>query len=173
MCRRVTLGVHTQRLVFTAILMLAAPRPGGAQGIPGGWSASDVGSVGASGASSGSGGVFTLRGGGADIWDTADGFHFLYRTMTGDGEVVTRMHNIEYVHAWSKAGVMMRGSLAPGATYAYMLASAGKGTAFQRRQYTNVVLDVRQHSKDKRCGVIPGLAEKGPGEQELARKIKK
>jgi len=137
MCRRVTLGVHTQRLVFTAILMLVAPRLAGAQSIPGGWSASDVGSVGASGASSGSDGAFTLRGGGADIWGTADGFHFLYRTMTGDGEVVTRMRDIEYVHAWSKAGVMMRGSLEAGATYAYMLASAGKGTAFQRRQYTN------------------------------------
>ena len=32
---------------------------------------------------------------------------------------------------------MMRESLEAGATYAYMLASAGKGTAFQRRQYTN------------------------------------
>src|SRR5690606_11671538 len=42
-----------------------------------------------------------------------------------------------YVHAWTKAGVMMRASLAPGSQHAFMLVSAGKGLAFQRRVTAN------------------------------------
>jgi hypothetical protein len=36
-------------------------------------------------------------------------------------------------NAWTKAGVMMRATLAPGSPQAFMLVSAGKGLAFQRR----------------------------------------
>jgi hypothetical protein len=37
------------------------------------------------------------------------------------------------VAAWSKAGVMIRGSLAANSAYAFMIVSAAKGSAFQYR----------------------------------------
>ena len=138
MDRCVTLGVRTVWLACVAMAMvaLATPSVADAQSVPSGWSARDIGGVGASGSSTGSGGSFTMRAAGADIWGTADGFQFAYRTMSGDGEVVTHVRSVDYIHAWSKAGVMMRESLSAGAKHAFMVVSAGKGDAFQRRPYT-------------------------------------
>jgi endonuclease/exonuclease/phosphatase family metal-dependent hydrolase len=113
------------------------PEAAGAQGVPSGWVARDIGSVGASGSASGSNGSFTLRGAGADIWGSTDGFQFAYRSLTGDGEIITRVTGVDYLHAWSKAGVMMRESLSSGARHAFMFASAGKGLAFQRRLWSD------------------------------------
>jgi endonuclease/exonuclease/phosphatase family metal-dependent hydrolase/regulation of enolase protein 1 (concanavalin A-like superfamily) len=101
--------------------------------LPGGWAAQDIGSVGASGSSQGSASDFTLNGSGADIWGSADEFQFAYRTLTGDGAIVTRVTGLDYRDAWTKAGVMMRDSLSAGSRHAFMLVSAGKGLAFQRR----------------------------------------
>jgi hypothetical protein len=137
MDRRVTLGVPTSCLVLFAIVALGMPAPAGAQSVPSGWSARDIGSVGASGSASGSNGSFTLRGAGADVWGSADGFQFAYRSLTGDGEIITRVTGVDYLHAWSKAGVMMRESLSAGARHAFMLASAGQGLAFQRRVWSD------------------------------------
>jgi regulation of enolase protein 1 (concanavalin A-like superfamily) len=97
------------------------------------WQSTDVGSVGLQGSSSSSGTAFTVFGSGTDIWGTADAFRFVYRTLNGDGELVARVTGIENVDPWSKAGVMVRGSLNPNAPYAYMLISAASGGAFQWR----------------------------------------
>ena len=48
---------------------------------------------------------------GADIWGTADQFQFVYKPMTGNGEVIARVASITNANAWSKAGVMIRESL--------------------------------------------------------------
>src|SRR5439155_3569047 len=43
------------------------------------WTDGDIGAVGAGGSSSVSGGTFTVTGSGADIYGSADAFHFVYR----------------------------------------------------------------------------------------------
>jgi regulation of enolase protein 1 (concanavalin A-like superfamily) len=101
--------------------------------LPPGWQHADVGSVGQSGSANASSGTFVVKGAGADVWNTADAFHYAYTTLTGDGQVVARVATVEYVAAWTKAGVMIRGSLDPSSPQAFMLVSAGKGIAFQRR----------------------------------------
>ena len=101
--------------------------------LPQGWNGSDIGAVGAAGSSSFANGTFTVEGSGADIWNSADGFQFAYRTMTGDGTIVARVDSVESVNAWTKAGVMIRASLTPGSRHAMMIVSAAKGLAFQRR----------------------------------------
>ena len=79
------------------------------------------------------GGTFTVRGGGADIWNSADAFNFTYQPLNGDGEVIARVTAVPNTNAWAKAGVMIRGTLAPNSAYALMLVSAGKGATFQYR----------------------------------------
>jgi phosphatidylserine/phosphatidylglycerophosphate/cardiolipin synthase-like enzyme len=101
--------------------------------VPAGWGDADVGAVGAAGSSSYTGGTFTVSGAGADVWGTADAFHFTYQSLSGDGQIVARVASVENVNSWSKAGVMIRGSLAANAPFAFMLVSPGKGTAFQYR----------------------------------------
>jgi hypothetical protein len=52
---------------------------------------------------------------------------------------VTKVESEQYVAAWTKAGVMMRETLAPGSRQASMFVSPGKGLAFQRRVSPNGV----------------------------------
>lgn len=122
--------------VCTAVLFALLPAAALAQTLPSGWSTSDIGAVGATGSASGSGGSFTVKGAGADVWGTADAFRFAYTTLAGDGSIVAEVSSVQYVSNWTKAGVMMRETLSPGSKQAFMLVSAGKGLAFQRRTST-------------------------------------
>ena len=110
-----------------------------AEPLPSGWTNRDIGSVGAAGSVSYSGGTFTVQGSGADIWNTADEFHFAYRTLAGDGSIVARVAGVTNTDVWAKAGVMIRESLSAGSRHAAMLVSSGKGLAFQRRTSTGGV----------------------------------
>jgi hypothetical protein len=94
-----------------------------------------VGAVGATGSATAAGGSFTVSGAGADVWGTADAFHYAYRTLDGDGTIVARVSSIQLVNNWTKAGVMIRNSLSPSAAQAFMLVAASptKGVPFQRR----------------------------------------
>jgi regulation of enolase protein 1 (concanavalin A-like superfamily) len=69
------------------------------------------------------------------VWGTADAFHYAYRALDGDGSIVARVTSVEAVHAWTKAGVMIRNSLSPSAAQAFMLVAASplKGVPYQRR----------------------------------------
>ena len=101
--------------------------------LPQGWSHGDIGAVGAPGDAGFAGGVFTVRGSGADIWEASDEFQFAYQTMTGDGTITARVDSVDAVDQWTKAGVMIRAALTPESRHAMMVASAAKGLAFQRR----------------------------------------
>jgi hypothetical protein len=122
--------------LITLVLVLAAA-PAAAQSLPSGWATTDIGAVGAAGAASGDSDSFTMSGAGDDIWNSADAFRFAYVPLTGNGSIVARVATVDFVHAWTKAGVMMRASLAAGSPHAMMIVSAGKGLAFQRRVSAN------------------------------------
>src|SRR6185369_1057773 len=66
-------------LATTSTLASAVPAP---------WTQGDVGAVGVAGSASVSGGVTTVVGSGADIGSTADSFHYVYQTLTGDGTII-------------------------------------------------------------------------------------
>ena len=108
---------------------------GAPSGLPSGWSHADVGATGATGAASFGNGTYTVSGAGADVWGTADAFHYAYRSLTGDGSIVARVTSVQNVNAWTKAGVMMRNSLSASAAQAFQLVafSPTKGVPFQRR----------------------------------------
>jgi hypothetical protein len=118
-----------------AVRQVSAPPPPPPP-LPAGWSASDVGAVAKAGSASFASGVFTVKGSGADVWGSADEFQFAYRSLAGDGQIVARVATVQNTHAWAKAGVMIRESLAAGSKQAAMFVSAGKGLAFQRRSAT-------------------------------------
>jgi regulation of enolase protein 1 (concanavalin A-like superfamily) len=93
----------------------------------------DIGNPAVKGSVAVQNGVYTIKGAGRDIWDTSDQFHYMYQAVSGDLTVVARVRSIQNIDSWSKAGVMIRGSLSANAAYALALASAGKGYAYQRR----------------------------------------
>ena len=109
---------------------------GGSTALPTGWDHKDVGAVTIPGNATYSNGTYQIQASGADIWGTADAFHYAYRQITGDGSIVAHVDTVTAANAWSKAGVMIRASLDPGSAHANVLASAGKGTALQYRATT-------------------------------------
>jgi hypothetical protein len=106
---------------------------------PGGWTSRDVGAVGAAGTAVYGSGGWTIEGSGADIWGTADEFHYVYREVHGNFTVTTRVASIENLDRWVKAGLMIRETLAPGSRHASLFATprTERGIAFQRRRQTN------------------------------------
>ena len=101
---------------------------------PAGWDSTDIGNVPFHGISAYSGGTFNVTGSGADIWGTADAFHYEYTKLNGDGTIVARVATVPNVNPWVKAGVMIRQTPAPDSPHAFVLVSASKGVAFQRRK---------------------------------------
>jgi regulation of enolase protein 1 (concanavalin A-like superfamily) len=112
------------------------PPPPPSAGTIGEWTFSDVGATGIAGGSSLSGSTYSLRGGGADIWGTADAFHFLRQPVSGDWEIEARVATVENIHAWTKAGVMIRDTADAGSKHAAIYVTPGKGISFQYRTST-------------------------------------
>jgi Fibronectin type III domain len=100
------------------------------------WINSDIGNPGQTGSAFESGGIFTIEGGGRDIWETSDGFHFVYWQFSGDGEAVARVLSLEDTDNWAKAGVMIRETLNDASAHAMTVITVGNGVAFQRRVTT-------------------------------------
>jgi glucose/arabinose dehydrogenase len=109
---------------YTATYGEALPEP---------WLDQDVGTVGVAGTATQAAGTFTLQGSGTDIQSTADAFHFAYRPLSGDGQIVARVVSQTNTNMWAKAGVMIRQALTAGSPYAFMAVTPSKGATFQRR----------------------------------------
>jgi hypothetical protein len=122
------LDVRLQAPVYYRVEALSA---GGTPGFPsntltvdsvGQFISQDIGDVGMPGSATfDPSGTYTVTGSGSDIWDVADSFHYLYEPLSGDGQIVARIVDVGQTDFWTKAGVMIRDSLDPGAADAFML----------------------------------------------------
>jgi regulation of enolase protein 1 (concanavalin A-like superfamily) len=143
-----TIGSDTIQLGATAYIGIAASSGSASQAgtykvsqvsvtlpssLPAGQGNADIGSPALKGSAAYSNGTYTIAAAGTDIWGVADQFHYVYQQAAGDIDVKLRIASIGYADRWSKAGVMIRGSLDAGAAHGFALASAARGYAFQRR----------------------------------------
>jgi len=110
------------------------------------WDDNDIGSTATAGGFIDNGdGSYSVTGSGADIWGTADAFHYVFKPLVGDGQMTVNVVSIggTSTNVWQKAGVMIRETLDPGSRNAMMLMSAGGagtlggGDAFQWRPDPN------------------------------------
>ncbi|HEV7952065.1 MAG TPA: PQQ-dependent sugar dehydrogenase [Candidatus Saccharimonadales bacterium] len=99
--------------------------------LPTPWLNGDVGGPQLSGSAAYTDGVFTVNGAGNDIWDTADQFHFVSQSLTGDGEVVARATTQTNTDAWAKSGIMMKQSTTANAPYVLLAVTPANGIVFQ------------------------------------------
>jgi hypothetical protein len=85
-------------------------------------------------------GTYTVKATGADIWSNADQFHFVYKEVPGNSAVtfIAKVESLENINKDSKAGIMIRDSLEPGAINAALLLTPDteKGLRFQYRKST-------------------------------------
>ena len=111
----------------------ALPPPAGLPPVPLPWLTQDIGSVGVSGTAGFTNNLFTLVGAGGDIQGATDAFRYVYLTATGNCVIVARVASVQNVNPWSKAGVMVRGSLDANATNAFIGVTPGNGVTWQYR----------------------------------------
>lgn len=123
-------GVSTDSMIWTF--------SSGTPTLPPSWNSADVGAVGAGGqtlfGTLYGAPTFTVTGSGGDIWGTTDAFHFAHVPISGNFEITALVHGVQHVDDWSKAGLMIRESLAAGARHASLFATPVNGLAFQRRR---------------------------------------
>jgi len=98
---------------------------------PSPWSDADVGSPATAGSASYASGVFTVNGGGSDIWGTTDQFNYVSQPLTGNATIVAQVTSQSDTDPWAKAGVMIKQSTATGSNYALLGVTPGNGVTFQ------------------------------------------
>jgi hypothetical protein len=84
-------------------------------------------------------GTYTMTASGTDIWETADEYHYAYKTLTGVGTIQAKVLSVDNTNSWAKAGVMIRESLDPGSVHASMVVTPANGVSFQRRPIKDAV----------------------------------
>jgi type II secretory pathway pseudopilin PulG len=102
------------------------------------WENQDVGDVAAAGSASCASYVWTIEGSGADLGPlhSTDEFHFVYQSLSGDGQIIARVVSIENTGAYAKAGVVIRETLNGNSRYAGILVTPNNGVFFQSRSVT-------------------------------------
>jgi len=129
-------ALNRLKLALLATMFFFAARPFANAALPPGWSDADIGSPGLAGSASYAGGVWTVTGGGADIWNAADQFNFASTNFNGDGTLivqVTSLQNSDPSSGWSKAGLMFRNDSTAGSVNVSIVATAGNGVSMQWR----------------------------------------
>ncbi|HET7116576.1 MAG TPA: T9SS type A sorting domain-containing protein, partial [Hanamia sp.] len=98
------------------------------------WQSSDLGYVAFPGDVCVSSGVYTITASGADIWGTADAFHYLYQqVVTNYTELIGRIVSITNTNTNAKCGIMFRQNLDPGSPYVFLALTPTNGFWMQQR----------------------------------------
>ena len=109
------------------------------------------------------GGVHTVAGNGADIWNAADEFRFVYQQLTGDGTItarVTAFTGTGTINANAKAGVMIRQNLTAGSPHLLScLPPQRQATLIKQIRRAHPWRDLASHDRHR-----PGLPPLGAGD---------
>jgi len=84
----------------------------------------------------GADGTILMNAIGNDIWDAADQFRYVHKSLTGDGSLVARVDSLDATpNEWVKAGVMIRQDISPGSQHSFMpiTGGGGNGASWQGR----------------------------------------
>jgi hypothetical protein len=99
------------------------------------WQTVDIGNMAVAGNASITGGLYTVAGAG-QISGSADSFRFLYQTLSGDGQIDTRISSVQNTGTAGGIGVMIRESLTGGSEYSLMGIAPNGTFRWQRRTST-------------------------------------
>ncbi|HYM83183.1 MAG TPA: cellulase family glycosylhydrolase [Candidatus Dormibacteraeota bacterium] len=159
------LGAAAVSVVLVAALVLQqavvpSPRAVAATsaGCPIGWSCADIGATGLAGGQQLVNGVWTITGAGRDIGSTADGFHFVWQSLPGDGAISVDVSSQTAANSRARAGVMLRTSTDPGSPFVAIVVTTQRGV---------FVLDrIKQGGSVAQAASLPGVA---PASLRIAR----
>ena len=123
-----TTRLNLNTTVFEAVTITGTTGNGS---LPSLWSDQDIGNPAPAGSASYGDGVFTVQGGGSDIWGAADQFNYVSQPLSGDTSVVARVTSQTPTDPWAKAGVIIKQSATAGAPYAMVAVTPDDGVVFQ------------------------------------------
>ena len=107
------------------------PPPGAC---PNTWTCTDIGQVSPGpGSQTLSNGMWSISGGGGDIFGTSDSFHFVYQTIAADDTMSADVTSQTSTNAWAKGGLMMRLTTDPGSPYYAVFVTPSNGVVVQYR----------------------------------------
>jgi cellulose 1,4-beta-cellobiosidase len=115
----------------------SATTQAGGGGLPSPWLTQDVGAVGVVGSATYSSGTYTVVGSGTDISRNADQFRYVYQTGGANCTITARLASMTNPNSASKAGVMIRETLATGSTETSMTVTPANGVSWQTRTTTD------------------------------------
>ncbi len=103
---------------------------------PSPWLKKDIGTISTPGISGYASSSFRIETYGSDIFWNSDNFHFIYQPLTGDGQIVARIAEMNKPNIWSKSGIMIRESLNADAKQIMLIKAVWNGLATQLRPTT-------------------------------------
>ena len=101
------------------------------------WGDKDIGNPGIAGSSSEAAGTWTILGSGHDIWGNADGIHYVYRPLSGDGSLQVNLQSMDLTSGWAKVGPAIREDLGAGSKHAMTAMTGSYGIQFVWRELTD------------------------------------
>ena len=104
-------------------------------GLPLPWISADIGTGMLAGSATYSAGTFTQAGSGV-IGSTSDKLRFTYQTLTGDGEIIARISNLQNTGSSARVGVMIRDTLAANSKQIFMGMTGSNAYRWMRRSAT-------------------------------------
>ena len=118
----------------TATASPSAPRtPTPSGNCPPGWHCADIGSPALPGSQSVAGGIWSVTGGGEDIWGTASQFRSVWRAVRGDRALSARVLSQSVTSPWAKAGVILSRNADPDSPYYALFVTPEHGVSVQYR----------------------------------------
>jgi hypothetical protein len=72
-------------------------------------------------------GLWRVRGTGTNVLGEGDSFHFVYKRVTGESELIVRVLRAPGTDPWACAGLMMRESLAADAPHVFLSITSARG----------------------------------------------
>jgi len=101
--------------------------------LPPGWTEFDVGYSKPQGSTNYANGVFTVQGGGKDIWSGLDQFYMAGQSLTGDKTLIARITTLNAIDHLAKGGLMFRESLGSKAKFILLDVKPGGGIELTER----------------------------------------
>jgi glucan 1,3-beta-glucosidase len=123
--------------------------PKATDALPAPWNVTDIGGSLAGGQAVLSPSEFEIYGGGNDIWAQRDQFRFVWQKLSGDFSLTTTIDDLDDVHTYAKAGLMVRKDLSSKSPYVLI----------------NVFPDGRTENSWRMDRAVSAQAKSGPGLQ--------
>jgi len=103
-----------------------------------------------------------LIAGGADIWEKADQFHFVFQDICGDFDIAVRVERFTPAHLYSKAGLMIRENV--NADSAHLMFLVFSGNAPRNNNLGAYEMQFRPAAGADCHGIYPAIRPPAPPE---------